>query len=116
MASATPKKRERKRGAVAPPLRPRAGGHPGPLAAHGRRRAAGGAQIRGGAGHPKVKKKRERKEKKRKKRKNKKRKKKRKEKGRRKGKEKERKKKKKRGEEGEFAGVEGSPAWRSESR
>jgi len=50
---ATPKERERKRGAIAPPLRPRTGGHPGPTAAHGRRRAAGGAQIRGGAGHPK---------------------------------------------------------------
>ena len=44
--------RKRKRGAVAP-LSPCTGGQVGPLAAYGRRRAAGGAHARGGAGHPK---------------------------------------------------------------
>ena len=49
VAPATPKREGEKEGGDAQ------GAQVGPLVAHGRRHAAGGAQIRGGAGHPKEK-------------------------------------------------------------
>jgi len=53
VAPATPKREGEKEGGLLPPSVHAQGAQVGPLVAHGRRHAAGGAQNRGGAGHPK---------------------------------------------------------------